>query len=368
MRDGLLEFDVAKRYRGFTLDCAATLDSGITAIFGPSGSGKTTLLNCIAGLATPDEGEVRVLGQTLYSSTLRRNVPPERRRFGYVYQDSTLFPHMSVGENIRYGYDLTPREHRRIEPMQLVELFELTHLLDRGTAGLSGGEAQRVALARALATSPRLLLLDEPLASLDARFRGLILRYLKRVWQELRTPMLYVSHSVSEVMALAESVLVMRDGRRVDQGRPVNALAQSGAVAFEGGSSIENVLDAEVIRRGPELGVATLGLGRVEMAAADVGAEPGETVSLFIRAGDIIIALEKPRRISARNLLTATIREVHRVGPRVLVFVDVGDRLMVEVTHAAAEDLSLRVGQEVFLIVKSNSIMVLDSPVSSSTP
>ena len=197
-----------KSFADFTLECEARFGEGITAIFGPSGSGKSTLLNSIAGLTRPDQGHISFGGDLLYSSGDGTHVPPDKRRFGYVFQDSALFPHMSVADNIRYGYRLTAREHRRIEPSQLVELLRLERLLDRGVGNLSGGEKQRVALARALATSPRLLLLDEPLASLDGGLRGVILGYLKRIRSELGTPMVYVSHSISEVMALADSALV----------------------------------------------------------------------------------------------------------------------------------------------------------------
>ena len=210
MGEPVLSFKIVKRFSGFSLDCEATFESGITAIFGPSGSGKSTLLNCIAGLITPDAGEIEVSGKTVYSSSSRKNVSPEKRRFGYVFQESALFPHMNVQENIMYGYKLTPAHHRKIDPEQLAELFQLSSLMNRGVINLSGGERQRVALARALATSPSLMLLDEPLASLDGRFRGVIIEYLKRVWEELRTPMVYVSHSISEVMALAENTLALR--------------------------------------------------------------------------------------------------------------------------------------------------------------
>ena len=168
----MLELRVRKSFGDFALDCEARFGDGVTAIFGPSGSGKSTLLNSIAGLVRPDEGEMSFEGETLYSSEDGAHVPPEKRRFGYVFQDSALFPHMSVADNIHYGYKLTAREDRRIEPSQLVELLGLERLLGRGVGNLSGGERQRVALARALATSPRLLLLDEPLASLDGGLRG----------------------------------------------------------------------------------------------------------------------------------------------------------------------------------------------------
>ena len=175
----MLELRVRKNFKDFTLDCEARFGDGVTAIFGPSGSGKSTLLNSIAGLVRPDDGEIRFQGETLYSSDDGAHAPPEKRRFGYVFQDSALFPHMSVADNIRYGYKLTARANRRIEPSQLVELLRLERLLERGVGNLSGGERQRVALARALATSPRLLLLDEPLASLDGGLRGVNTRLLE---------------------------------------------------------------------------------------------------------------------------------------------------------------------------------------------
>ncbi|MCI0439838.1 MAG: ATP-binding cassette domain-containing protein, partial [Chloroflexi bacterium] len=243
MNNTLATFRIVKRFPEFALECEAALDFGVTAIFGPSGSGKSTLLNCIAGLVRPDEGEIAALGETLFSSSKRRSVAPEKRRFGYVFQDSALFPHMSVRDNIYYGYKLTPREHRKTEPDQLVELLRLSHLMDRGVRFLSGGERQRVALARALATSPRLLLLDEPLASLDANLRGVIIGYLKRVWRELQTPMLYVSHSISEVMALAHNTLVLLDGSPVVYGSTMQVLASAEMAGIADYATLENIVE-----------------------------------------------------------------------------------------------------------------------------
>ena len=162
MIDHKLDLDITKRYGKFTLSCEAIFDQGITAVFGPSGSGKSTLLDSIAGLTTPDSGHIAAFGETLYSSSPRKNVSPEKRRFGYVFQDSALFPHMSVEDNVHYGYRLTSEERRTVELDQLIALFQLSSLLGRDVESLSGGETQRVAIARAIATSPRLLLLDEP--------------------------------------------------------------------------------------------------------------------------------------------------------------------------------------------------------------
>ena len=361
MGNPLLSFNITKRYPGFSLECEASFDSGDIAVFGPSGSGKTTLLNCIAGLVSPDEGEVEALGETVYSSASRKNVPPEKRRFAYVFQDSALFPHLTVWKNISYGYKLTPIAQRRIEPEQLVDLFQLSGLLDRGVRSLSGGERQRVALARALATSPRLLLLDEPLGSLDAAFKGVIIRYLKRVREELHTPMVYVSHSISEVMALANSALVLSEGKTVVQGRPSQVLVHPQVSALADYASFENLVEGEVVsvNEGDEL--AQLSLGGSRLWVPEVHSNPGDAVTVSIGAGDIILALSVPTKISAQNILEGTIQEIHIRGARVLVYVDVGALLVVEITSLALSDLALRDGQQVHLIIKSNSIIVLDA-------
>ena len=367
MSEPILAFRITKSYPGFSLECEAAFDAGISAVFGPTGSGKTTLLNCIAGLASPDRGEIRVFGETIYSSAGRDKRRPEKRRFGYVFQDSVLFPHMSVWRNIRYGYKLVPARHRRIEPERLVELFHLSGLLDRGVSSLSGGERQKVALARALAISPRLLLLDEPLASVDMAFRGLIIRYLKRVWRELHIPIIYVSHSLSEVMALAEEVLVLSDGTPIAQGRPSQVLVSPRVSAVADYATLQNLLDAEVVSPAGEDGLATLAVGSVRVSAPDVRSEPGEQVTVSIDASDIILALEVPSRISAQNIVGGKVEEVHSVGTRVLVYVDIGTRLVVEITMGALRDLGLQEGQDVYLIIKSNGIQVLEAPAEVSS-
>ena len=361
MNAPLLSFRVTKRYPGFSLECEAAFGSGITAVFGPSGSGKTTLLKCIAGLVTPDDGEIKVQGETIYSSATGENRPPEKRRFGYVFQDPALFPHMTVWENIGYGYKLTPPDRRRIDPEQLVELFQLSALLDRGVMGLSGGERQRVALARALAISPGLLLLDEPLAALDVGFRGVILRYLKRIWEELRTPMVYVSHSISDVVALAENMLVLSEGKPIVQGHPSDVLVHPGVGALAEYATLENLLEARVVSSQEGETLAQLRAGSMRLAVPEVFSQPGDVVTISIRAGDIILALEVPSKISAQNILHGTVEEVHPLGARVLVYVDVGIRVVVEITPGSLRDLGLQRGQEVYLIIKSSSILVLDS-------
>lgn len=360
MTDPIAIIDVVKRYAAFTLECAVTFRAPVTSIFGPSGHGKTTLLNCIAGLARPDDGVITVLGTTVFSTADRTRVPPEKRRFGYVFQDAALFPNMNVRKNVLYGYNLTPPALRDANPDQLFDLFDLEELLDRRVDTLSGGERQRVALARALASSPRLLLLDEPLASIDAAFKGVIIRYLKRVRDELGTPMIYVSHSVSEVAALAEDMLVLSKGRPVAQGPPSEVLVQPGVGAMTDYGALENLLDASVVDLAPEQGLTTVDVGGVTLAAPYADASTGDLVTVSIRAGDIILTLDVPSRISAQNILPGTITELHVHGPRVLARVDVGVELVVELTPRAVTDLALHRGAPVYLIVKSNSVLLLD--------
>lgn len=365
MNDTLITVAIKKQFSEFTLECEAAFGAEVTAIFGPSGSGKTTLLNCIAGLVNPDEGEIVFSGSTLFSSKNKKHVPPEKRRFGYVFQDSALFPHMSVHENILYGYRLTPSQYRKTDPEFLIELLQLSPLLKRSVIHLSGGERQRVALARALAASPDLLLLDEPLASLDGGFRGVIIEHLKQIRRELNTPMIYVSHSISEVMALADHALVLVDGKIVANGRASQILVNPRVHSIADYAAFENLLEAEVILINSDEGLAEIQVGNERIIAPDVFRQPGERVIASVRAGDIIISRDIPPQISARNILKARIEEIHHVGSRVLVYTDIGTRLIAEITPGSLRTMNLEEGQDIYLIIKTNSVMVLDTASQS---
>ena len=357
---GTLRFDISKRLGSFELRCSATFGKGITAVFGPSGSGKTTLLNCVSGLARPDRGEIEVLGQTVYSSSRGVGVPPERRGVGYVFQDSALFPHLSVRDNIRYGHRLTPEAGRTVSMEAVVDLLQLGALMDRGVLELSGGERQRVALARALAASPRVLLLDEPISSLDLAFRGLILRYLKRVRDELGIPMVYVSHSISEVMAIASDVLVLDGGVQVAQGPPSAVLSDPRLGRLSDYEALENLIDADVLGRRADGLQVELEADGLRLLAPEVEAPPGERVTIAIRASDILVALDVPSRISAQNVVPGVVEEVLPHGPRVVLFVRAGVRMMAEITPDALRSLGLSAGDRVYLIIKSTSIAALE--------
>ena len=362
MTDHTLDLDITKSSGKFTLSCEAIFDQGITAVFGPSGSGKSTLLDSIAGLTAPDSGRITAFGESLYSSSPRKNVSPEKRRFGYVFQDSALFPHMSVQDNVLYGYRLTHPERRTVELDQLISLFQLSTLLGRDVESLSGGETQRVALARALATSPRLLLLDEPLASLDAAFKGPIIRYLARIWKDLQIPMVYVSHSISEVMALAHDVLVLNDGVVVAQGRPSHVLTHPNVTALADYATLENMIEAEITTPDDDDNATILQVGPTRLTGPASGHRPGTTVTFSLRANDILLALEPPSNISARNILEATVQDIQISGSRVFISVDIGAKLTVEIPPTALQTLRIKKGQQLHVIIKSTSIILLDTP------
>lgn len=218
----LLTVRLAYRVNGFCLDVALELGAGITAIQGPSGAGKSTLLDLIAGLRSPESGRVELAGRVLFDSASGVDLPPGERRIGYVFQDGRLFPHKSVLANLRYGYDRLSEARRRRSPDEVIELLELKPLLHRKPGGLSGGERQRVAIGRALLTSPELLLLDEPLTGLHPEMRSQITGFIQRVREELRAPMLYVTHRSEDLEGLAADLL------RLDQGEVMTQAAQMG--------------------------------------------------------------------------------------------------------------------------------------------
>ena len=355
--DAFLEFNVRKAYEGFTLDCAGRFDRGITAVFGPSGSGKTTLLDCLSGMISPDDGDVEVDGAVVYSSSASINAPSEKRRFGYVFQQGALFPHMSVRKNVEYGYKLTPRSERQFEPDALAELLAIRHLMDRGVGNLSGGERQRVALARALASSPRLLLMDEPLASLDAAHRASILSHLKNISDRLAVPMVFVSHSLSEVLALAPRMYALDAGRVVAYGDTPEVIAHPSVARIADYGTLENILRAQVLEFDKEDGTSRLAIGDAVLVGPPTESEPGESVSVSIRSGDIILSLGAPPLTSARNAVPAVVRDVRETEGRALVYLDMGEMMVAEVTPGSARQLGLRRGLDVHLVIKTNSIL-----------
>jgi len=339
----------------FTLDADFVSEGRVTALFGRSGSGKSTLINLIAGLLRPDSGLIRVDDTVLFDSGGRIDLPTHRRRLGYVFQEGRLFPHLSIRANLLYGQRFTPRSDRWAVFSEVVDLLGIGHLLDRRPASLSGGEKQRVAIGRALLSSPRLLLMDEPLAALDEQRKAEILPFIERLRDRMHLPIVYVSHSVEEVSRIADTVVLLRGGRTVAIG-PVNAILGRGgddADGFDPGT----VLAATVTGHDPASGMTQLIHPAGRLSIPQIPAETGTPVRIRIRARDVALAVGEPGRLSIRNRLAATVREISEgSGPVVEIHLDIaGDPLVASITRDSVRDLGLAPGSAVTALIKSAS-------------
>ncbi|HEY1372375.1 MAG TPA: molybdenum ABC transporter ATP-binding protein [Candidatus Binatia bacterium] len=345
----------------FVLDVDLAFDSRVAAILGPSGAGKTTLLEAVAGLRPIESGEIEIGGRTLFSSARGIDVPARERAVGYVPQDPALFPHLSVRKNILFGVrNAVSRNGSPEFPLEhVVALLEIRHLLERSVHHISGGEAQRVALARALLSRPRLLLLDEPLASLDIGLKERILPYLKRVRDELAVPMIYVTHDTFEALSLADWMIMLTQGRVVAQGVPYTVLT-SGAVLSQIDPGLENVFEAVLIDSSADEGRSRVRLqAGTDLFIPYTQKPPNSRLQIGIAGDDILVATQKTDHISAGNILQGTIQGLEIVAGQAILRVAAKDEFYVRLTPTAVRRLALSVGDSVFLIIKTRSCVIL---------
>lgn len=352
----MIRFKCTLARQGFTFDAAFHAGPGITALFGPSGSGKTTAIRLLAGLERPDNGIIIVRGVTLLDTAQHYAVPTHKRRIGLVFQDALLLPHRSVRANLTYGEACTPPAERRIAFGPVVDVLGIGHLLDRRPETLSGGERQRVAIGRALLTSPRLLLMDEPLASLDASRKLEILPFIERLRDEFALPIVYVSHSFEEVARLAARVIRFEAGRIAAIGAPAEVLGpvMRGANRFD----VVSVLSAKVDRHLPDYGLTALAHPAGTIVVPGRVDAPGE-VRVAIRATSVALSVGRPGNISVRTALTGRIVALEAdAGPVALVTMQLpgGDTLRASVTRLAIDELGLDVGDEVRALIKTVAI------------
>ncbi|WP_420223297.1 molybdenum ABC transporter ATP-binding protein [Pigmentiphaga litoralis] len=350
------------RYDGFTLDVQLALPGrGVTALFGPSGSGKTTVLRCLAGLETPSEGHLRVAGETWLDTSRGVTLPTHRRPIGYVFQEASLFPHLDVRANLAFGLKRIARAERRVRLEEAAAMLGIGHLLDRAPDRLSGGERQRVGIARALLTSPRLLLMDEPLAALDTQRKQEILPYLQRLHDELDIPVVYVTHSPDEVARLADHLVLLEDGGVLASGTIGDLLSRVDLPPAMGDDA-SVVVDGVVTHYDPAYQLVTVALPG-STSTFRVVRPPmviGQRARLVVMARDVSISLTPQQDGSILNVLPVTVAEVApgaSTAQRLLRLDADGTPLLARITQYSCDRLALAPGMRAWAQVKAVSLL-----------
>jgi molybdate transport system ATP-binding protein len=352
----LLRIDITKQLGGFRLDTTFEAGArGATVVFGPSGAGKSCLLAAIAGLLRPDQGRIEIAGETLFDSARAIQVPVEARRIGFVFQDARLFPHMSVRANLEYGRRRRKEHGASGGFHDVVELLGISALLERRPRSLSGGERQRVAIGRALLSNPRLLLLDEPLASLDDPRKAEILPFLERLRDEVGIPMLYVTHSMDEVARIADHLVLLEGGRVAAAGPPDELSGRLDLPILVDRPDVGAILVGRVAAQDEARGVTRVAVGKAEFVLSHIDLSAGQPVRLRVLARDVAIATRRPDGLSVQNVLPCRLLALaERPNGRCLVQLDLdGACLLALLTADSARRLDLRPGQEAFALVKS---------------
>jgi molybdate transport system ATP-binding protein len=353
----MIDVDIEQQLGAFRLDVKFSAEAPILGLFGRSGSGKTSVINAIAGIVKPRRGSIRINGVVLFDSAQRIDLRPDERRVGYVFQDALLFPHMDVESNLLYGQRLRAPRDRFIDEARVVELLGLGALLRRKPIALSGGERQRVAIGRALLAQPRILLMDEPLAALDIARKREILDYIERLRDELEIPILYVSHSVTEIARLADTVVLLSDGKCVAAGDVDDVMSRLDLDPDAGREDAGSVLDTRVVAHDADDELTTLAFDGGELIVPHFNAPIGERVRARIRARDVSLAIHWPAGISMLNVLPARVAAIDEgTGPIIDLQLAVGGATLVaRITRRSFRQLGIRAGQELYVLIKAVS-------------
>jgi molybdate transport system ATP-binding protein len=352
----MLSVAVQHRHGDFALDAAFESAAGLTALFGRSGAGKTTLVNAIAGLIRPRHGLIGLDGKTLTDTEQRIFVPAHQRRIGYVFQEGRLFPHLNVRQNLLYGRWFAPRRGAASSEIDhVIDLLGLGGLLTRRPANLSGGEKQRVAIGRALLARPRLLVMDEPLASLDEARKGEILPYIERLRDDTGIPIVYVSHSIPEVTRLATTMVLMSEGRVVATGPTASVMGRLDLFPLTGRAEAGALLNTRIAEHDLTFGLTTLRAAAGDLRVPRLDLPLGAALRVRIRARDVMIALSPPEGLSALNVLPGTVAELGQGdGPILDLRLDcAGEALIARLTRRSIERLGLTPGKPVYAVIKS---------------
>ena len=355
----MLEISLDKRLGALRLRAELVYpDQGVLALFGRSGSGKTSLINMLAGLLRPDRGRIVLRGETLFDSAKGIDLPAHRRRIGYVFQESRLFPHLTVQDNLLYGWRRAPASERRTGLAEVVELLGLDALLTRRPGLLSGGEKQRVALGRALLANPRLLLMDEPLASLDQTRKLEILPFIERLRDDLKLPVVYVSHAMEEIVRLADTLVLISDGQIVASGPLEELTSRLDLRPLTGRYEAGSVIVATLARHDLDDDLSELDFAGGRLVVPRLDVPEGRELRLRIRARDVALARERPVGLSIQNVFPAQVMDLgDEDAAQIDVRLDVGGAaLWARITSRAKRQLDLRQGSAVYALVKSAAI------------
>ncbi len=360
----MLYVDIKKQfgkngYTSLSLDTSFTVKDGITVLFGPSGSGKTTILRTVAGIATPDRGYIKLGEQVYFDSVSKINLPIQKRKVGYVFQDSSLFPHLTAEENAAYGINDGKNKTKRERARELLTLFGIERTADRYPRELSGGEQQRVALARALASDPLILLLDEPLSAVDMGTRSRLLEEIITAQRSSDIPFIYVTHNQAEAVYIGNHLLLLYKGRIVQEGKPVDVFNSPETLSAVQVVGTENIFHGLIIEHKASEGLTTVKLNGCLLETSYNPLPIGTHVSVGIRSEDIIVSCERTVLTSARNVLEGNIKNIFVDGERAELIVSCGVDFKVSVTVGTVKSLALKPGARVYLLIKARASRLL---------
>jgi molybdate transport system ATP-binding protein len=352
----MIDLSIKKRYGQFQINVEFAFQrKGVTALIGESGAGKTSIINMVAGLTRPDHGHITINNRTLFDSATGSNILPEKRHIGYIFQDGRLFPHLSVQHNLVYGMNLVPKQDRFIKVDQVVDLLGIGHLLKRMPSNLSGGEKQRVAIGRAILTSPEFLLMDEPLASLDEARKSDVLPFIAKLTREFSIPILYVSHSLNEVLNLADTIVILSAGRVVSYGETDEVLSRPDMQQFLGTSNYGALISTVIEDHSQSLTHLRFHGGLLHVPLLRF--KKGSKIIVLIKARNVAISLEMPSNTSFQNILPARVDEIiERDEMMVDIHLDIGCMIISRITCASKESLGLKPGQQVYALVKGVAV------------
>jgi molybdate transport system ATP-binding protein len=355
----LLEVDISCKKDGFVLEAALVLRGAATGIYGPSGSGKTTFLNLLAGLEKADTGKIIMNGKTVFDSQKGINLPSYKRHIGYVFQDNQLFPHLTVKKNLLYGYNLLTEEQRHFTPGHIIKLFDIASLLERYPENLSGGEKQRVALGRAILTSPQILLFDEPLSSLDEDLKSQIIPFFRKIIDEIRIPLIYVSHSINEILCLTDHLVILEKGKIIASGPFQQIIKKSNVFKLTKSSGFENIIRGKILKNNLSEEISLVEINHHKLNLPISKNNEGDNVIFSIRPQDIAIAVAPVQGISILNQVKGIIVDIKTIESYALIQIDIGINILSEISIKSLNSLVLKKGDIIYCLIKASSFKYL---------